>query len=119
MDYIAAINRVYDHLENDDVDKAVMTCLRIARNLQDYLYAAIFLRELYPVRRDFLRVLYDDTSNLTEEAQKHLDKTSLEYWIDTHTLPYSLAVERYCQMLWIEFRTLRLLPMPLPVILRR
>jgi len=29
------------------------------------------------------------------------------------------AVGRYCQMLWIEFRTLRLLPMPLPVILRR
>jgi hypothetical protein len=28
-------------------------------------------------------------------------------------------IERYCQMLWIEFRTLRLLPMPLPVILRR
>jgi len=93
MDYTAAINRVYDHLENDDVDKAVMTCLRIARNLQDYLYAAIFLRELYPVRRDFLRVLYDDTSHLKEDAQKYIDKTSLEYWIDTHTLPYSLAVD--------------------------
>lgn len=93
MDYTAAINRVFDHLENDDVDKAVMTCLRIARNLQDHLYAAIFLRELYPVRRDFLRVLYDDTSHLKEEAQKFIDKTSLEYWIDTHTLDFSLAVD--------------------------
>jgi len=46
MDYAAAIERVYDHLENDHVDKAVMTCLRIARNLQDFLYAAVFLREM-------------------------------------------------------------------------
>ncbi|MBU4230703.1 MAG: hypothetical protein KKG88_10425 [Proteobacteria bacterium] len=93
MDYEAAINRVYDHLENDDVDKAVMTCLRIARNLQDHLYAAIFLRELYPVRRDFLRVMHDDTSHLKEEAQEFLDKTSLDYWLDSHTLNYNLAVD--------------------------
>lgn len=91
MDYISAINRVYDHLENDDVDKAVMTCLRIARNLQDFLYIAIFLRELYPVKRDFLRVLYDETNHLNEEAKKYLYETSLENWIDTHTLPYSFA----------------------------
>jgi len=92
MDYTATINRVFDHLENDDVDKAVMTCLRIARNLQDHLYAAIFLREFYPVRREFIRVLYDDTSHLKKEAQKFLDETSLEYWLDTHTLNFSLAV---------------------------
>jgi len=53
MDYIAAIDRIFDHLENDDIDKAVMACVRIARNLQDHLYAAIFLRELYPVRKGF------------------------------------------------------------------
>ena len=35
MDYPATINRVYVHLENDDVDKAVMTCLRIARFQQN------------------------------------------------------------------------------------
>ena len=93
MDYNTAINRVYEHLENDDVDKAVMACLRIARNLQDHLYAAIFLREYYPARREFLRVLYDDTSHLKKEAQEFLDKTSLEHWLDTHTLNYSLLVD--------------------------
>jgi len=91
MDYAGAINCVYEHLENDHVDRAVMMCLRIARNLQDYLYAAIFLREMYPVRREFVRVLYDDTSHLKEEAQKFIDKQSLEYWLDIHTLDYSLA----------------------------
>ena len=91
MDFNAAINRVYEHLENDRADKAVMTCLRIARNLQDYLYAAVFLREMYPVKREFLRVLYDDTIHLKKEVQKFLSESSLEYWLDTHTLEYSLS----------------------------
>ena len=70
MDYNASINRVYDHLENDDVDKAVMDCLRIARNLQDYLYAAIFLREFYPVGKEFIRVLLDDTSHFKKGSSR-------------------------------------------------
>ena len=93
MDYIGAIERVYDHLENDQVDKAVMTCLRIARNLKDYLYAAVFLRELYPGEKEFLRVLYDDTSHLKKDAQKFISETSHEYWLDIHTLDYSLSTD--------------------------
>jgi len=92
MDYAVALEHVFKHLENDNVDQAVMTCLRIARNLRDYLYAAIFLREMYPVRREFIRVLYDDTSHLKEETQKFLDKQSFEYWLDTHTLDFSLSL---------------------------
>lgn len=91
MDYDAAINGVYEHLENDHVDKAVMACLRISRNLKDYLYAAVFLREMYPRKREFLRVLYDDTNHLKKEAQKFLSESSLEHWLDTHTLDYSLC----------------------------
>lgn len=95
IDYTAAINRVYEHIEDDHADKAVMTCLRIARNLQDHIFTAIFLRELYPGRREFIRVLLDDTSHLKREAQEFLDKTSLENWLDTHTLDYSLAVDEH------------------------
>lgn len=91
MDFNSAIERVYDHLENDDVDKAVMTCLRISRHLQDHLYTAIFLREFYPSRKDFIRILYDDTSHLKRETQKELDKISLDYWLDIHTLDFSLS----------------------------
>ncbi len=91
MDYLKTIERVYDHLENDHVDKAVMACLRIARNLQDHLFAAVFLREFYPGRLEFIRVLYDDTSHLKKDAQKFLDETSHEYWLDTHTLDFSLS----------------------------
>ncbi|RII25142.1 MAG: hypothetical protein CXR31_14730 [Geobacter sp.] len=91
MDYPSAIERVYEHLEGGHVDKAAMTCLRIARNLNDYLYAAIFLREMYPVDREFMRILYDDTNHLKKETQKFLYENSFTYWIDTHTLDYSLG----------------------------
>ncbi len=91
MDYQATINRVYSHLENDDVDKAVMACLRISRHLQDYLYSAVFLRELNPNKRECERILYDDTNHLKEEAQKSLWEKSLEYWLDTRTFDFSLC----------------------------
>lgn len=91
MDYANAINRVYEHIENGHVDKAVMGCLRIARHLKDYLYVAIFLRELYPSKREFVRVLYEDTSHLKEESMKFLGEKSLECWLDSHTLDFRLA----------------------------
>jgi hypothetical protein len=91
MDYQATIERVYQHVEVGDVDKAVMACLRIARNLHDYFHAAVFLRELYPDKKEFGRVFYDDTSHLKEEAQKLLWNTSSEYWLETHRLDFSIA----------------------------
>ena len=94
MEYSSAIERVYDHLENDDVDKAVMTCLRISRHLQDHLHTAIFLREFYPSRNDFVRILFDDTAHLKIEAQKKLDKVSLEHWLEIHTLDFSMGRAR-------------------------
>jgi hypothetical protein len=91
MDYAVAIDHIYDHIENGHVDKAVMGCLRIARNLNDYMYTAIFLREMYPVKRDFRNILYDDTSHLKEDVQKYLFEQSLEHWIDSRTLNFSFG----------------------------
>lgn len=86
MDKLAAVARVYRHLENGHVDKAVMTCLRIARNVRDYMSTATFLREMYAQKEDFARALLDDTAHLNEEAQKYLFDRSLEDWIKRHTL---------------------------------
>ena len=91
MDYIAAIERVYEHVENDQVDKAVMTCLRISRNLHDHLYAAAFLREMYPNKREWMRIFYDDISHLKRDDQEYIWKQSIEYWLDTHTFNFSLG----------------------------
>jgi hypothetical protein len=91
MDYSAAIERIYDHVGNDRVDNAVMDCLRVARNLQDFLFAAILLREMHPGRREFLRVLYDDVKHLKPETLEFIDKRSLEYWLETHTLDFPIV----------------------------
>lgn len=86
MDFESGVARVYEHLENDDVEKAVMACLRIARASKDYLNAAIFLRELYPNKEEVVRALYDDMSGLKMEAQKFVYEKSLERWLDLHTI---------------------------------
>jgi len=91
MDYAIIIKRVYEHIESGRVDKAVMDCLRIARHLKDYLYTAVFLREVYPNNKELMRVLNNDMSNLKNEAQKFVYDRSHEYWLETHTLGYSIA----------------------------
>lgn len=91
MNYEAEIKKVYEHLENDHVDKAVMSCLRIARNLQDFLYAAAFLREMHPNKNECMRIVYEDTSHLKEETQAFIWKRSIDYWLDTRTLDFSLG----------------------------
>lgn len=91
MDYAAEIKRVYEQLDNDQVDKAVMTCLRLARTLKDYFSAAIFLRELRPNKRQFLQVFYEDTSELKKEERKFLFDASLEHWLDGRTLEQGIC----------------------------
>ncbi len=89
MDYEKAIARIYEHLEENHVEKAVMGCLRVARSAKDYLNAAIFLRELYPDKKEVVRALYDDTSHLSKEDRKFLYETSLDRWMEAHTVELS------------------------------
>jgi hypothetical protein len=85
MDYRRVIERVYEHLENDDLGKAVMACLRLARHNQDYLNAAIFLRELYPDNTQVRRIFLEDTAKLTHERQTLVWQRSLDIWLDGRT----------------------------------
>ncbi|MBN2561991.1 MAG: hypothetical protein JXQ75_13785 [Phycisphaerae bacterium] len=91
MDYAAALERLYEYIEEGHVDKAVMACLRIARHRKDYLHAAIFLREMYPDRRQLNAVLLDDIGHLKEEARQFVVKSSLDYWLSTRTLDFTLS----------------------------
>jgi hypothetical protein len=91
MNHGDLIQRVYEHLENDDVEKAVMVCLRIARNLQDHFQAVIFLRELYTDKQEFGRVFHSDTNHLKAEAQEFLWKKSLDYFIHARTMRFALG----------------------------
>lgn len=86
MNYNETLTKIYGHLEDDHVEKAVMGCLRVARSAKDYLNAAIFVRELYPDRNEVARVLFDDTVHLKDEARKFIWDSSLEHWLKVHTL---------------------------------
>jgi hypothetical protein len=86
MDYDEAVARIYEHLENDQPEKAVMACLRVARAAKDYLNAAIFLRELYPDKNEVVRALYDDIAPLNKEGQKFVFEKSLERWLELHVI---------------------------------
>jgi len=90
MDH-ALVARIYEHLEADHVEKAVMSCLRIARQLNDYMNAAIFIRELYPNKNEVARVLYDDVSHLNEDTLKFIWQKSLDQWISLHTLDFDIV----------------------------
>lgn len=87
------ISKIFTQLESDDVVAAAINCLRLARSIRDYLNAAIFLREMYPARKDFIRALLEDTEQLNEDAQKFLDQTSLNRWLDTRQLKFSLSTD--------------------------
>jgi hypothetical protein len=90
MEYRAVIERIYEHLENDDLGKAVMACLRVARHTQDYQNTAVFLRELYPDRTQLRRIFLEDSSKLNDEQQKYFLQRSMEIWLSGRTKDSSL-----------------------------
>lgn len=91
MNYAATIQKVYEHLENDRVDQAVMACLRLARHLHDYLYVAIFMHHLYPDRKQLNRLFFDETVDLKKEVRNAIWDLSFEYAIATRTLDIPIA----------------------------
>jgi hypothetical protein len=101
MDHVAIIHRVYEHLENDHVEKAVMACLRLARNTHDHLNATLFLLELYTDTVQSRSVFHDDTVKLNDEAKKFLWQRSLDIWLAGRTLPYSLDTENEDQNVFV------------------
>ena len=92
MDHAVAVQRIFEHVENDAVDKAVMACLRLARNVNDCLSAAIFLREFCADKAQSDRSMYDDLQHLKPEAQKYIAKKSFEIWLAGRKLDYSPMV---------------------------
>lgn len=85
------LRRIFDHIENGDVDKAVRASLRLSRLIGDHMNTALFLRELLDDKKEIGLVLLDDTSHLKEEAYKYLYKRSFERWLESRTLPFSVS----------------------------
>ncbi|WP_421716334.1 hypothetical protein [Arcobacter arenosus] len=85
------IERIYDHVENDDVDKAVFACLRLSRSIGDVFNTLLFLKELHPDKKQSDQAFYEEVKDLKKEAQKFLWKIVGEHWLDGRTLDYSVT----------------------------
>lgn len=90
MDLRDIIQKVYDELEHDRVENALMLCVRLARGIQDHLYSAIFLRETDGMA-PLLRALHNDWKELKQEAIDFIQRRSLEYWLQTRTMDFSFG----------------------------
>lgn len=87
------VQRIYDYVEQGEVDKAVRASLRLSRHIGDHMNTALLLRELVDDKNEIARVLLDDTSHLKREAQTYLLSSSFELWLKSRTLPYSFSGE--------------------------
>lgn len=88
-DNIKLINSIYEHVENGETDKAVFTSLRLSRSIGDVANTIMFLRELYPDKRQLNSAFYDEVNHLKKDAQEHIWNTTTEHWIAERTMGYS------------------------------
>lgn len=90
MDYAAVIAQTYQHLENDNVEGAVMGCLRLARHLNDYLNIAFFLHDLSTDNLHNTGCFAADTAKLTTDAARKIWDRATDQWIASRTLDQSI-----------------------------
>jgi hypothetical protein len=80
------VERVYDHVEKGEVDKAVFACVRLSRSINDLIPLFIFLRELSASDDQYMADLVQETHTLNEEARQYLYKTAQDSWLKRRTL---------------------------------
>ena len=85
------IERIYDHIENGDVDKAVFASIRLSRSIGDIYHTLFFLKELRPDKKQSDQAFYDEVKDLNEEAQDYLWKRVSDHWMAGRTLDFSVT----------------------------
>jgi len=94
MDERELIDRIYNHVESGDTDKATVACLRLARMLGDSFNTIVFLRELYPDRHQLKIAFFEETQDLKKDTQEFLWKTTQDRWIQERSLDFSLSADQ-------------------------
>lgn len=92
MQHHDLLERIFGYVEQSEVEKAVRACLRLSRHIGDYMSTALFLHELFEHRKEVIRVLFDETSHLKDDAQRYVYQQSLERWLQSRTLPFGVGV---------------------------
>ncbi len=90
---IDLINRVYDYVEAGEIDKAVFACLRLSRNMNDPFNIIIFLRELYPDRKQLTTAFYEETNRFKDEVKEYLWKETGEHWLAERTVQFTINLD--------------------------
>ncbi|MCI5164685.1 MAG: hypothetical protein D3903_01015 [Candidatus Electrothrix sp. GM3_4] len=85
------VEKIFDHVENDEIDKAVFCCMRLSRKIGDIFNLIMFMRELSLDKEQFNNSFYDETLKLKEEARKFLYETTRKHWLEERALDYSIT----------------------------
>jgi predicted CopG family antitoxin len=92
MQHHDLLERIFGYVEQSEVEKAARTCLRLSRHIGDHMNTALFLHELFEEKKEIIRVLFDETSHLKEDAQRYVYQQALERWLQSRSLTYGFGV---------------------------
>lgn len=83
------IEIAYQYLIDGEITKAVMLCLRIARQTNDISNIAFFLQELSSDNKASLTTFFGETAHLTSDSQKKIWELATQRWLSERELPES------------------------------
>ncbi len=89
------IERIYNHVESCEIDKATIACLRLARKVGDSFNTIAFLRELFPDKDQFQAAFFEELKDLNKEAKQFLWEKTLDHWINERSLDYKLNTKNH------------------------
>ena len=93
MDALRVVESVFGFVEANELDKAVLACLRLARMTSDTHNVIMFVRELYPDPRQLQSAFLQETEHLGEDARHRLWKSTQEQWIVERTTSFTFGDE--------------------------
>lgn len=84
------IQKIYDAIENRKIDKTVFLCIRLSRNINDIRNTVLFLHEIF-TGNEFKKEFALEVIEYDKEFQTKLHIITLDDWISSRTLSYSLT----------------------------
>lgn len=90
MDRRDHLKAVFAAVDADNVEKAVLASLRLARLASDYAYASFFLREIYGAGPQHKIVFREDCQGLSEEFIERCLQLSFAWWTTERAVPFKL-----------------------------
>lgn len=85
------ISRIYADAAADQVSNAVVSCLRLARSINDRWNSVRFLREIIPNSPELRRLISTELDGCSVDEIKRIDDSTFEEWLHTRTMSYVLG----------------------------